>query len=157
MAKKPVPEGGLPRFSQNLAGAHMQCRDGYVMRTDSFANLAVITIIKPVLRNGGPFQAKAFRIRPGELGAGEKTCGLQHRAVGITDGTFYTLINIGFHKNLLTAENAERTKATLHSKFEKENCIGCYISFSYLCVLRVLCGEIISSPQPVFRPNILWR
>lgn len=126
------------------------------MRADLFANLAVITIIKPVLRNGGPLQAKAFRVRPGELGAGEKTCGLRHRAVGITDGTFYTLINIGFHKNLLTAENAERTKATLNSKFEKENCIDCHINFIYLYVLHVLCGEIISSPRPVCRPNILW-
>ena len=93
--------------------------------------------------NGGPLQAKAFRVRPGELGAGEKSCGLRHRAVGITDGTFYALINIGFHKNLPTVENVERTKAALNSKFEKENWIDCHINFIYPCVLRVLCGEII--------------
>jgi hypothetical protein len=70
------------------------------VRTDLLTNFAVVTKLKPLLGNRVFLQPKPLRVRTGELGAGEEARSLHHRAIGVADGTFYTLIDIRFHKNI---------------------------------------------------------
>jgi hypothetical protein len=105
MAEEPIPERRPPPHSPGFAGLNMQFGDGYVMRADHLANLAVVAEFKPICGNRFFLQAEALGIRSREFGAGEKTRGPQHRAVSIADGTLDALIDVGFHKYFFTAEN----------------------------------------------------
>ena len=67
------------------------------MGTDSLADLTVVTIFKPVGRDGLLPAAKTLGIGSCQLGSWKEASDLKDRAEGGADGAFDTVINIGFH------------------------------------------------------------
>jgi hypothetical protein len=116
VAEEPVPERGPAGLFPGQAGFNVQVGNGYVLRADPLADLAVVAILQPLQGNGLPLKAETFRIRSGQLGPGKKPRGLQHRAVGVTDGTLNALVDVGFHIYFFTKET-QRTRRKLSTKF----------------------------------------
>ena len=125
MAEEPIPERRPPLSSPGFAGLNMQLGDGYVMRADRLADLAIVAEFKPLCGNRFFLHSEALGIRAGKFGAGEKTRGLQHRAVSIADGTFDALIEVGFHKHFFTAETAENNLSSAFSTASVVNSFHC--------------------------------
>jgi hypothetical protein len=96
----------------------MQLWNGYIMGADPFANFAVIAEFEPFRRNVFSLKAETFSIGTGEFRAWKKACGLQHWTIGVADGAFDTLINVGFHRTKCFAtEITEGTKERSKNSF----------------------------------------
>jgi len=91
----------------------MELWNGHIVGADSLTNLAVITKFEPFRRDDFSPKPETFSIGTGEFRAWKKASGSQYRTVGVADGTFDALIDIGFHKYLFTDGNAESTKTFL--------------------------------------------
>ena len=85
----------------------MELGNRHIVGADSLTNLAVITKFEPFGRDNPSLKPETFSIGTGKLRAWKKASGSQYRTVGVADGTFDALIDVGFHKYLFIAENAE--------------------------------------------------
>jgi hypothetical protein len=75
----------------------VQLRDRNLVGADSLTDLAVVTKLEPLGREGFLPAAKTLGIGSCQFGPRKEPRGLKDRAKGGADGAFDAVIDIGFH------------------------------------------------------------
>jgi len=91
----------------------VQLGDWDLVGADSLTDLAVVTILEPLGREGFLPAAKTLGIGSCQFGPRKEPGGLEDRAKGGADGAFDAVIDIGFHF-IVSPQRAQRTQRLNH-------------------------------------------